>query len=160
MTTMAQTTYLPLESKEYIILERMEIKSRVDSVLNFSKTKPFIRKQMIIGALQADSGLNLSAVDQYNLQRLKLNNLEWIPGDFPGRVIEAAGLKGFRVGGAEVSPMHANYFVNTGGATAADVRGLIIEIQRRVEQEFGARLEPEVKIIGSRGEYVSSHLSS
>ena len=77
-----------------------------------------------------------------------------------GQLIEAAGLKGFRVGGAEVSPMHANYFVNTGGATAADVRGLIIEIQRRVEQEFGARLEPEVKIIGSRGEYVSSHLSS
>ena len=77
-----------------------------------------------------------------------------------GQLIEAAGLKGFRVGGAEVSPMHANYFVNTGGATAADVRGLIVEVQRRVEQEFGARLEPEVKIIGRRGEYVSSHLSS
>ena len=77
-----------------------------------------------------------------------------------GQLIEAAGLKGFRVGGAEVSPMHANYFVNTGGATAADVRGLIVEVQRRVEQEFGARLEMEVKIIGSRGEYVSSHLSS
>jgi UDP-N-acetylmuramate dehydrogenase len=50
--------------------------------------------------------------------------------------------------------MHANYFVNTGGATAADVRGLILEVQRRVAQEFGARLEPEVKIIGPRGEYV------
>jgi UDP-N-acetylmuramate dehydrogenase len=71
-----------------------------------------------------------------------------------GQLIEAAGLKGFRVGGAEVSPMHANYFVNTGGATAADVRALILEVQRRVEQEFGARLEPEVKIIGPRGEYV------
>ena len=71
-----------------------------------------------------------------------------------GQLIEAAGLKGFRVGAAEVSPMHANYFVNTGGATAADVRGLIAEVQRRVEQEFGARLEPEVKIIGLRGEYL------
>jgi UDP-N-acetylmuramate dehydrogenase len=71
-----------------------------------------------------------------------------------GQLIEAAGLKGFRVGGAEVSPMHANYFVNTGGATAADVRGLILRVQQRVEQEFGARLEPEVKIIGMRGEYV------
>jgi hypothetical protein len=81
VATMAQTTFLPLESKEYIILERMEIKSRVDSVLNFSKTKPFSRKQMIQGALQADSSLNLTTVDQYNLQRLKLNNLEWIPGD-------------------------------------------------------------------------------
>ena len=52
--------------------------------------------------------------------------------------------------------MHANYFVNTGGATAADVRGLIVQVQRRVEQEFGARLEPEVKVIGSRGEYLTT----
>ncbi|MBA2499961.1 MAG: hypothetical protein H0V30_09570 [Chitinophagaceae bacterium] len=89
VATMAQTTFLPLESKEYIILERMEIKSRVDSVLNFSKTKPFSRKQMIQGALQADSSLNLTTVDQYNLQRLKLNNLEWIPGDH----IEYASIK-------------------------------------------------------------------
>jgi UDP-N-acetylmuramate dehydrogenase len=73
-----------------------------------------------------------------------------------GQLIEAAGLKGFRVGAAEVSPMHANYFVNTGGATAADVRGLIVQVQRRVEQEFGARLEPEVKVIGSRGEYLTT----
>jgi UDP-N-acetylmuramate dehydrogenase len=71
-----------------------------------------------------------------------------------GQLIEAAGLKGARVGGAEVSPMHANYIVNTGGATAADVRGLIQEVQRRVENEFGARLEAEVKVIGGRGEYV------
>ncbi len=73
-----------------------------------------------------------------------------------GQLIEAAGLKGFRVGGAEVSPMHANYFVNTGDATAADVRGLIVRVQSRVEQEFGARLEPEVKVIGSRGEYLTT----
>jgi UDP-N-acetylmuramate dehydrogenase len=73
-----------------------------------------------------------------------------------GQLIEAAGLKGFRVGGAEVSPMHANYFVNTGSATAADVRGLILRVQGRVEQEFGARLEPEVKVIGNRGEYLTT----
>jgi UDP-N-acetylmuramate dehydrogenase len=72
-----------------------------------------------------------------------------------GQLIEAAGLKGHRVGGAEVSPMHANYFVNTGGATAADVRGLIEQVQRRVEAEFGARLEPEVKIIGRSGAYLN-----
>jgi UDP-N-acetylmuramate dehydrogenase len=77
-----------------------------------------------------------------------------------GQLIEAAGLKGFRVGGAEVSPMHANYFVNTGGATAADVRGLIEQVQRRVNSEFGALLEPEVKIIGPRGEYLNLSLSS
>jgi UDP-N-acetylmuramate dehydrogenase len=72
-----------------------------------------------------------------------------------GQLIEAAGLKGYRVGAAEVSPMHANYFVNTGGATAADVRNLIEQVQRRVESEFGARLEPEVKLIGRRGEYLN-----
>jgi UDP-N-acetylmuramate dehydrogenase len=77
-----------------------------------------------------------------------------------GQLIEAAGLKGFRVGAAEVSPMHANYFVNTGSATAADVRGLIEQVQRRVEGEFGALLEPEVKIIGARGEYLNLAVSS
>jgi len=71
-----------------------------------------------------------------------------------GQLIEAAGLKGTRVGAAEVSPMHANYFVNTGGASAADVRALIDRVQLAVEDRFGVRLEPEVKIIGSRGEYV------
>jgi UDP-N-acetylmuramate dehydrogenase len=76
-----------------------------------------------------------------------------------GQLIEAAGLKGFRVGAAEVSPMHANYFVNTGGATAADVRGLIEQVRQRVESEFGALLEPEVKLIGRRGEYLNSEKS-
>jgi UDP-N-acetylmuramate dehydrogenase len=72
-----------------------------------------------------------------------------------GQLIEAAGLKAFRVGGAEVSPMHANYFVNTGAATAADIRGLIEQVQRRVQEAFGATLEPEVKLIGTDGRYLN-----
>jgi UDP-N-acetylmuramate dehydrogenase len=72
-----------------------------------------------------------------------------------GQLIEAAGLKGYRVGGAEVSPMHANYFVNAGEATAADVHGLIEHVQREVETRFGVRLEPEVKLIGPGGEYLN-----
>jgi UDP-N-acetylmuramate dehydrogenase len=72
-----------------------------------------------------------------------------------GQLIEAVGLKGFTIGGAQVSPMHANYFVNTGGATAADVRRLIEHAQKVVEERFGVRLEPEVKLIGSRGEYLN-----
>jgi UDP-N-acetylmuramate dehydrogenase len=51
--------------------------------------------------------------------------------------------------------MHANYFVNTGSATAADVRNLIQEVQRRVMNQFGAVLEPEVKLIGRLGEYLN-----
>jgi len=72
-----------------------------------------------------------------------------------GQLIEAAGLKGFTIGGAQVSPMHANYFVNTGGATAEDVKRLIEHAQRVVEERFGVRLEPEVKLIGHNGEYLN-----
>ena len=64
-----------------------------------------------------------------------------------GRLIEAAGMKGFRIGGAEVSPMHANYIVNVGGATAADVRAVVAEAQRRVQESFGVELEREVQFI-------------
>lgn len=69
-----------------------------------------------------------------------------------GQLIEAAGLKGYRIGGVEVSPMHANYFVNTGGGTAADVRALIAHARRVVAERFGVRLETEVKLIGPWGE--------
>jgi len=72
-----------------------------------------------------------------------------------GQLIEAAGLKGARIGAAQVSPMHANYFVNTGGATAADVRALIDRAQQEVAARFGLRLEPEVKLIGNWGEYLN-----
>ena len=73
-----------------------------------------------------------------------------------GQLIEAAGLKGHRIGGAEVSPMHANYFVNTGTATAADVRRLIAHARARVQEEFGVALETEVKLIASDGSTLPS----
>lgn len=82
----------------------------------------------------------------------------WKQQDGPrtaGQLIEAAGLKGARVGGAQVSPMHANYFVNADGASAADVRGLIERAQREVQARFDVRLEPEVKLIGAWGEYLN-----
>jgi len=72
-----------------------------------------------------------------------------------GQLIEAAGLKGFAIGGAQVSPLHANYFVNTGSATASDVQKLIEHVQRVVHERFSVELEPEVKIIGSRGQYLN-----
>ena len=71
-----------------------------------------------------------------------------------GSLIEEAGLKGLRIGGAEVSPLHANYFVNTGNATAADVRRLIEQARTTVRNRFGVLLEPEVKLIGPLGELV------
>lgn len=70
------------------------------------------------------------------------------PGDHAARLIEAAGLKGLRMGGAEVSPKHANFIINTGSATAADVEGLIRHVQATVESTQGVRLETEVQIVG------------
>ncbi|MFP6629387.1 MAG: UDP-N-acetylmuramate dehydrogenase [Myxococcota bacterium] len=69
-------------------------------------------------------------------------------GDFAGRLIEAAGLKGKRSGGAQISEVHANFIANAGGATAADVRRLMELAQEAVEKEAGIQLEPEVRLIG------------
>jgi UDP-N-acetylmuramate dehydrogenase len=65
-----------------------------------------------------------------------------------GRLIEELGLKGLRVGGAEVSPMHANFIVNCGEATAGDIDTLIRAVQREVVEQRGIALHPEVKRLG------------
>ena len=70
------------------------------------------------------------------------------PNDSAGRLIEAAGLKGFRMGSAYVSPKHANFFQADEGGSANDVRALILEVQRRVEEIHGIRLHPELQMVG------------
>ena len=70
------------------------------------------------------------------------------PGDYSARLIETAGLKGRRLGGAQVSELHANFIVNTGTATAADIEALITQVQAEVESKHGVHLEPEVRMIG------------
>jgi len=70
------------------------------------------------------------------------------PGHFAGTLIEQAGLKGHRIGGAEVSTLHAGFIVNVGQATAKDVRALICHIQAVVKDKFNVWLEPEIRIIG------------
>ncbi len=70
------------------------------------------------------------------------------PGDHAARLIEACGLKGRQIGGARVSEKHANFIVNTGQATAADIENLINEIQATVHKETGIKLHPEVRILG------------
>jgi UDP-N-acetylmuramate dehydrogenase len=70
------------------------------------------------------------------------------PGDFAGRLIEACGLKGTRVGDAICSPVHANWLVNTGGARASDLLALIELVRARVREVHGITLELEVKVIG------------
>jgi UDP-N-acetylmuramate dehydrogenase len=70
------------------------------------------------------------------------------PGDHAARLIEASGLKGYRIGDASVSVKHANFLINHGHASAADIEGLIHHVQETVERLHGVRLNPEVRIIG------------
>lgn len=68
-------------------------------------------------------------------------------GHFAGKLIEDAGLKGFSVGGAQVSEKHAGFVINRGGATCADVLALMEQVQKTVYERFGVMLEPEVKLL-------------
>jgi UDP-N-acetylmuramate dehydrogenase len=70
------------------------------------------------------------------------------PGDFAGRLIEAAGLKGAQIGGARISPLHGNFIVTKSGACAADVLALIERARTVVRERTGVSLETEVKIVG------------
>jgi len=70
------------------------------------------------------------------------------PGDSAGRLIEAAGLKGKRIGNAQVSPLHANFFLNLGNSRAADVYALIQEARAAVLRDFGVDLELEIELVG------------
>jgi UDP-N-acetylmuramate dehydrogenase len=70
------------------------------------------------------------------------------PGNHASRLIDQAGLKGFRVGAMEVSRKHANFIVNLGGGTAADALRLVEEIRARVEKAHGVRIETEVMVVG------------
>ena len=70
------------------------------------------------------------------------------PGDYAGRLIEAAGLKGVRVGDAQISPLHANFFINLGNASAADFYALIQQARQAVAEKFAVRLDLEIELIG------------
>lgn len=69
-------------------------------------------------------------------------------GDYSARLIEAAGLKGYRIGGAEVSSKHANFIINRDSATATDIEALIEHVQQAVLKKHGVRLQHEVRIVG------------
>ena len=110
----------------------------------------------------------LAPGDPETLRRIVRENLEWrrerhppldtepsagsifkkIEGIGAGRLIDQCGLKGTRIGGAMVTPRHANIFINTGNATAADVRALIAHVQETVRERTGYSLEPEISFIG------------
>lgn len=96
-------------------------------------------------------------MDELAAKRREKQPLEWPSagstfkrpeGRFAAALIEECGLKGTRVGGAQVSEKHAGFLVNRGGATADDVRRLIARVQETVLARTGVALEPEVKFLG------------
>jgi UDP-N-acetylmuramate dehydrogenase len=113
--------------------------------------------------------LRLEPGDPMVLQRILQENLAWRGARHPwleihpsagsifkkiadvgaGRLVDQCGLKGFRVGGAAISHLHANIIVNLGGATAADVRAIIAHAQQAVRERFGQELEPEIGFVGA-----------
>ncbi len=70
------------------------------------------------------------------------------PGDKAGRLLEAAGLKGVRIGNAEISSKHANFFINTDRTLASEMKALLELAQETVYKKFGIMLEPEIEIVG------------
>ena len=70
------------------------------------------------------------------------------PGDHSARLIESCGLKGFTIGGAQVSPKHANFIVNLGNATARDIESMVEHVQATVLAKTGVELRREVRIVG------------
>ena len=107
--------------------------------------------------LEPDDGGAMARQEEYSRRRQEKQTLQYPSagstfkrpeGHYAGALIEQAGLKGMRVGGAEVSTLHAGFIINRGGAAAADIVELIGLIQRRVKEHCGVELEPEIKIVG------------
>ncbi len=133
------------------------------SMLSFLYRKTLLPKGIVVGAwLQLTSAAKgtIQSVTKEYLQYRKATQPLTLPnagsvfknptGDSAGRLIEAAGLKGLRVGDAEVSHKHANFIVNRGAATAAQVLMLVQKVREQVARKFGVRLQLEWKVIGER----------
>lgn len=104
----------------------------------------------------SDPGEILAAVQQFTERRKRTqppgasmgSMFKNPPGDFAGRLIEAAGLKGARIGNAEISLVHGNFFINLGETKSSDIKKLIELAQKTVAEKFGIELELEVELIG------------
>lgn len=142
-------------SRENWVPERFEFSYRSSSL----KRNPgeFIILACVLGLNQSDPVSVQKQVDHFAEYRRKtqppgpsMGSMFKNPvGDYAGRLIDSAGLKGSRIGGAEISRMHANYFVNLGDATAGDVLALIELAKSRVAAKFGIELELEIELLGS-----------
>ncbi len=152
------------------VLEEVIVLTKEGEVLNLSKeqldlgyrTSVVAKKDYIV--LEATIALELgdkdaikARMDELKVQRTTKQPLEFPSagstfkrpeGYFAGKLIQDAGLRGFQVGGAQVSEKHCGFVINKGNATAADIVELMSQVSERVKEKFGVELEPEVKRLG------------
>ncbi|GGE22506.1 UDP-N-acetylenolpyruvoylglucosamine reductase [Marinithermofilum abyssi] len=145
-----------LETGEWIVLSNDELEFSYRTSILQSKLRGIVT-EATFRLEEGDRRTIASSLAQFKDRRRQTQPLQYPcagsvfrnpPGDHSGRLIEAAGLKGYRVGDAEVSTQHANFIINRGQATAEDVLTLIHHIIRTVEDRFGVSLEPEVQVVG------------
>ena len=140
-------------SEQKLTLEDMDFGYRHSSVMD----RGYIVLEACLKFEKGDRDAILQRVEELLAKRKKSQPLDYPSagstfkrpeGYFAGKLIQDAGLKGFTVGGAQVSEKHAGFVINTGGATAADVRELIRQVQEKVFEQSGVMMEPEVRMIG------------
>ncbi|WP_419877159.1 UDP-N-acetylmuramate dehydrogenase [Brevibacillus centrosporus] len=146
-----------------ILFENGERKVLTNEELSFSYRTSLLqqRKGIVVEArfrLQPGDRKEIAATLAANKERRRLTQPLQMPcagsvfrnppGDHAGRLIEAAGLKGYQIGGAQVSEKHSNFIVNCGGATATDVLTLIDYIRSTIQGKYGIDLHPEVLVVG------------
>ena len=120
------------------------------------KTKPCVVLSTVLKLQKGDRSEISATMQELSAKRREKQPLEYPSagstfkrpeGYFAAALIDQCGLKGLTVGGAQVSEKHAGFVINRGGATCADVLALMAQVQQRVWEEKGVRLEPEVKVI-------------
>lgn len=149
-----EVTVLNKEGNElHLNNETMEFGYRTSAI----KNQPFVVTECCFTLKEGDKDAIAAKMADFQQRRKDKQPLEYPSagstfkrpeGHFAGKLIMDAGLKGASVGGAQVSEKHCGFVINTGEATAADVRNLITYIQDEVERQFSVRLEPEVIFLG------------
>ena len=149
--------YAMNEAGEVIFLKKEELELGYRS--SIFKKKPYIALEIVLELEPGDKEEIRCQMEEYNRLRAQKQPLEYPSagstfkrpeGYFAGKLIMDAGLKGFSVGGAQVSEKHCGFVINKNQATAEDIHGLMEEIQTRVKDKFGVWLEPEIIFLGEK----------
>ncbi|GAA3403953.1 UDP-N-acetylmuramate dehydrogenase [Paenibacillus hodogayensis] len=157
MSRILKEAEIVLETGETVRWQREEMEFAYrHSVLH---TRPGIVTEAVLQLERGDPKEIAAVMAAFKERRLRTQPLQLAcagstfrnpEGRFAAKLIEDAGLKGYRIGGAEVSTQHANFIINTGGAKAEDVLRLMSHMQHSVQEAFGIELTPEVLIVGER----------